>query len=109
MSLLAVVLLQPGPLRAEPIPVRYRVPSKNSILLKSLRQCVLKRQRVLDPFRFVLIAVAGWMNQQQQFAIDYLREENRVLKEQLGRRRLRLNDISAVVWPQRPNGWAAGF
>ena len=32
------------------------------------------------------------MNQQQQFAIDYLREENRVLKEQLGRRPLRLND-----------------
>lgn len=32
------------------------------------------------------------MNQQQQFAIDYLREKNRVLKEQLGcRRRLRLN------------------
>jgi hypothetical protein len=29
------------------------------------------------PFRFLLIAVAGWMNQQQQFAIDYLREENR--------------------------------
>jgi hypothetical protein len=38
--------------------------------------------RVLDPFRFLLIAVAGWMNQQQQFAIDYLREENRVLREQ---------------------------
>jgi len=32
------------------------------------------------------------MNQQQQFAIDYLREENRVLKEQLGVRRLRLSD-----------------
>src|SRR5438477_2156722 len=32
------------------------------------------------------------MDQQQQFAIDYLREENRVLKEQLGCRRLRLND-----------------
>ena len=48
--------------------------------------------QVLDPFRFVLIAVAGWMNQQQQFAIDYLREENRVLREQLGDRRLRLND-----------------
>ena len=38
------------------------------------------------------MSVAGWMNQQQQFAIDYLREENRVLKEQLGCRRLRLND-----------------
>src|SRR5580704_3152217 len=32
------------------------------------------------------------MNQQQQFAIDYLREENRVLREQLGGRRMRLND-----------------
>src|SRR5579863_7841720 len=48
--------------------------------------------RVLDPFRFVLIAVAGWMNQHQELAIDYLREENRVLREQLGGRRLRLND-----------------
>src|SRR3984893_12862933 len=48
--------------------------------------------RTLDPFRFVLIAVAGWMNQRQQQAIDYLREENRVLQEQLGGRRLRLND-----------------
>ena len=32
------------------------------------------------------------MNQQQQFAIDYLREENRVLREQLGQRRLRLTN-----------------
>src|SRR6185369_5956090 len=47
---------------------------------------------VLDPFRFVLIAVAGWMNQRQLHVIDYLREENRVLREQLGGRRLRLND-----------------
>jgi hypothetical protein len=48
--------------------------------------------RVLDPFRFVLIAVAGWMNQRQLKMIDYLREENRVLREQLGGRRVRLND-----------------
>ncbi len=47
---------------------------------------------VLDPFRFVLISVAGWMNQQQQQAIDYLREENKVLREQLGGRRLRFTD-----------------
>ena len=40
----------------------------------------------------MLIAVAGWMNQQQQDAIDYLREENRVLRELVGRKRLRLND-----------------
>src|SRR6266481_3832224 len=47
---------------------------------------------VLDPFRFVLIAVAGWMNQRQLQVIDYLREENRVLREQLGGRRLRLDE-----------------
>src|SRR3979411_2027693 len=48
--------------------------------------------RILDPFRFVLIAVAGWMNQHQLQIIDYLREENRVLREQLGGRRVRFND-----------------
>ena len=52
----------------------------------------MKTQRVLDPFRFVVIAVSGWMNQRQLQVIDYLREENRVLREQLGGRRLRLND-----------------
>ena len=40
----------------------------------------------------MLIAVAGWMNQHQLQIIDYLREENRVLREQLGGRRIRLND-----------------
>lgn len=40
----------------------------------------------------MLISIAGWMNQQQQQAIDYLREENRVLREQLGVRRLRFTD-----------------
>jgi len=59
--------------------------------------------RVLDPFRFVLIAVAGWMNEWEYQIIDYLREENRVLREQLGQRRLRFNDglttINAVDWP----------
>ena len=47
---------------------------------------------VLDPFRFVVVAVAGWMNQHQQHVIEYLVEENRVLREQLGGRRLRFND-----------------
>jgi hypothetical protein len=46
----------------------------------------------LDPVRVVLISIAGWMNQRQQHAIDYLREENRVLREQLGGRRLRFTD-----------------
>jgi hypothetical protein len=43
----------------------------------------------LDPFRFLLITVAGWLGQQQRDAIDHLREENRVLRVQLGGKRLR--------------------
>jgi len=41
---------------------------------------------------FLLRMFAGWVNRQQQQVIDYLLEENRVLREQLGGRRLRLND-----------------
>jgi hypothetical protein len=40
----------------------------------------------------LLIAVAGWMNQEQRQVIDYLREENRVLRAQIGDRRLRFDD-----------------
>ena len=29
-------------------------------------------RNVFNPFRFVVIGVAGWMNQKQQHAIDYL-------------------------------------
>ena len=49
-------------------------------------------EKSLDPFRFVLLAVAGWMNQRQLQVIEYLREENRVLREQLGDRRIRFTD-----------------
>jgi hypothetical protein len=47
---------------------------------------------LLDPFRFVLIALSGWMNHRQAFVIDYLCEENRVLREQLRGKRLRITD-----------------
>jgi hypothetical protein len=30
---------------------------------------------LLDPFSFVVIAIAGWMNQHQQQVIEYLMEE----------------------------------
>jgi len=44
----------------------------------------------VQPFHLLVIALAGWLNRQQQVVIDYLIEENRVLKEQLGRQRIRL-------------------
>ena len=46
----------------------------------------------LDPFWLLLISLAGWLNQHQQDVIDYLQEENRVLREQLRGKRLRFND-----------------
>ena len=46
----------------------------------------------LLPLRVLILAASGWVNRQQQEVIEYLLEENRVLKEQLSGRRLRLND-----------------
>ena len=48
--------------------------------------------RALDPFRLLLIAVAGWMNHHQLLMIEYLGEENHVLRDLLADRRWRLND-----------------
>src|SRR5215470_16893857 len=44
------------------------------------------------PLQFLLSALAGWFNQQQRDIIDYLQEENRILREQIGARRLRFTD-----------------
>jgi hypothetical protein len=45
----------------------------------------------------LLLAVAGWMNHEQQQILDYLREENRILHAQLGTRRLRSMTNSGVA------------
>jgi hypothetical protein len=42
--------------------------------------------------RLLLISIAGWLGQQQRDVIDYLQEENRVLRQQLGNKRVRLSD-----------------
>jgi hypothetical protein len=46
----------------------------------------------LNPLNFIITCVAGWLNQYQQNRIDYLIEENRVLREQFGNRRLHFTD-----------------
>ena len=48
--------------------------------------------QVLQPWQLLVAVLAGWINEHQQAAIEYLREENRVLKEQMGGKRLRLTD-----------------
>ena len=46
----------------------------------------------MDPCSFLIVSIAGWMNRHQQAVIEYLMEENRVLREQIGRRRMRFDD-----------------
>jgi hypothetical protein len=47
---------------------------------------------VLQPWQLLLVILGGWVNRQQQQVIEYLRTENRALKEKLGKRRIPLHN-----------------
>src|SRR5215831_15256737 len=47
---------------------------------------------ILHPLQLVLAVLSGWLNEHQAHVVDYLREENRLLKQQLRGQRLRLSD-----------------
>ena len=48
---------------------------------------------VLQPWQLLVLILAGWINrQQQEEVIEYLRTENQVLQEKLGKKRILLND-----------------
>ena len=47
---------------------------------------------VLHPWQIVVVALAGWINRQQLDVIEYLKEENRVLREHLKGKRIRFTD-----------------
>ena len=44
------------------------------------------------PFQMLLVMFAGWLNEEHRAVIGYPEEENRVLRELHGRKRLRFND-----------------
>ena len=46
----------------------------------------------MSVMKLMVVALAGWINQQQEDVIGYLREEVRVLKELQGKKRLRFSD-----------------
>mgnify|MGYP001221646300 FL=1 len=46
----------------------------------------------LFPLQYMIAALALWLDRQQQEVIDYLKEENRLLKEKLGDRKLHFTD-----------------
>jgi putative transposase len=47
---------------------------------------------VLQPYQLLLVILAAWMNREQQAMIEYLRTENAVLREKLGKKRILLSD-----------------
>ena len=47
---------------------------------------------ILKPWHLMFFVFAGWATRQQQEVIDYLRTENQVLKEKLGKKRILLDD-----------------
>jgi transposase InsO family protein len=44
------------------------------------------------PLTILLAMLAGWINSQQQEMIEYLKEENKILREKFGKKRIILND-----------------
>ena len=56
--------------------------------------------RSIQPLRFLLTLLAGWINRRQLETIDYLKEENRLLKERLGGRRRRLARRAYALGPK---------
>ena len=51
---------------------------------------------ILQPWQLLLVGLAGWINREQLAVIEYRKEENRVLREQLAGKRLRLSDQQRV-------------
>ena len=47
---------------------------------------------VTAPAQAMLMMLAGWLNREQQTVVEYQKEEIRILRELLGKGRLRLTD-----------------
>ncbi len=80
---------------------------------------------ILQPWQLLLVALAGWINRQQQDVIEYLQEENRVLRSKLKGKRIRftaderrrlavkgkllgrkiLGDVASIVTPDTILRW----
>ncbi|MAG58640.1 MAG: hypothetical protein CMJ83_20315 [Planctomycetes bacterium] len=99
--------------KPHPAPVACR----NSADLQDVRgpalpSTLLGHESAALPQIFLLSCLAGWLNREQQKVLDYLREDNRVLREQSVpagsgstmisapglRRRARRSAVSQVRW-----------
>jgi endonuclease/exonuclease/phosphatase family metal-dependent hydrolase len=55
------------------------------------------------PLHIFAIALAGWMNRQQQDVIAYLKEENRILQEKLGHKCILMGKMQKTRLTACPN------
>jgi len=47
---------------------------------------------MMQVYQFWFFAVAGWVNQRQNYALDYLKEENQILRFKITTKRIRFTD-----------------
>ena len=63
----------------------------------------------LNPWHILLLATAGWMNREQGAVVEYLKEENRVLRE-VGYPADAIRRVKAFItkenWPAEPEACA---
>jgi hypothetical protein len=53
---------------------------------------------LLEPWHLLLLILAGWINHRQHSAIEYLRTENQILKEKLGKNASCSTITNGAVW-----------
>ena len=51
-------------------------------------------------FQLLLMVLTGWLERREREVVDYLIEENRCLRRQLGTRRVRLTNDDRRGWPR---------
>jgi putative transposase len=52
----------------------------------------------IGSYHFIVAMVAAWLTREQASVIEYLQEENKVLREQLGGKRHRFTDAQRGRW-----------
>jgi len=69
-------------------------------------------EEIRTSFQILIMMFAGWVNGHQRAVIAYLQEENRVLRELHGKKRLRFNNdqrtrlaVSGKALGSRPLRW----
>ncbi len=65
--------------------------------------CPTRSRMTPLPSQFMTLLVAGWLNRHQREVIEYLQEESRVLREQIGGQHLRFSDAPRCRLARRAN------